>query len=134
MNKPNRIISILQHKCPRCRTGKMFSQKYFWPFKGMLDMPERCHSCGQKMELETGFYFGTGYISYALSCAILLAFFVAYHLILGLTWRDNSMIICLISSIVFLIMCQPILMRISRVIYLHIFVPYEPTWRNNILK
>ncbi len=122
------ILNVFQHKCPRCRQGKMYLQKTIWPLKTMLDMPKHCATCNQKMELETGFYFGTGYVSYALSCAFLICFFIAYHLVLGITWRDNSMFTCLISSIVALLLIQPFIMRISRVIYLHIFVPHEPNW------
>jgi uncharacterized protein (DUF983 family) len=129
--KKTRLGSILAHKCPRCREGNMYNQNSIWPLSTMLDMPTHCKVCNQKMELETGFYFGTGYISYGMSVGILIAFFVAYHILIGLTWRDNSIFICLGSAIGFLILCQPYLMRISRVIYLSLFVPYNPNWNNN---
>jgi uncharacterized protein (DUF983 family) len=128
----NRIMSLVKLRCPRCREGKMFLQKGFFPLKSFMDMPEKCAICNQKMELETGFYFGTGYISYALSVAILIAFFVAFHVLIGISFRDNSILTCLFSSIGFLVLCQPILMRISRRIYLGIFVAHEPNWNKKL--
>jgi uncharacterized protein (DUF983 family) len=128
MKHPNKFLSILRGKCPRCRRGDMYTQKGVWPLKTMLSMPVECAYCGQKMELETGFYFGTGYISYALSVAYMISFFVAYSILIGLSFRDNSVIQCLIFCILSLILIQPLMMRLSRVIYLYIFVKYDSTY------
>lgn len=130
MPKKNKIVAILTGKCPRCREGEMFSQKSIWPLKSMMDMPKECAVCGQPMELETGFYFGTGYVSYALSVAFLIAFFVAYHVLIGLSIYDNSLLICLFSGIGALVLCQPLMMRLSRSLYLSVFVPYDADWKN----
>ncbi|NDC42124.1 MAG: DUF983 domain-containing protein, partial [Chitinophagia bacterium] len=65
--KPALVPSILKMKCPNCREGNMFSTRSIFPLKRLTDMPERCPVCGQKMELQVGFYYGTGYVSYALS-------------------------------------------------------------------
>jgi len=88
-------------------------------------MPERCEVCGQKMELEVGFYYGTGYVSYALSVALLAAVFVAYWVLLGLSYKDNSIFYALGTAIGVVLLLQPWLMRISRVLYLYIFVQYK---------
>ena len=135
-NRPNRLISILGYKCPRCRKGNMYNQVYIWPLKTMLDMPEHCNVCGQKTEIESGFYFGTGYVSYALSVAFLVTYFVAFHIIIGLSIKNGTVIPCLISAIVFLILIQPWMMRISRILYLSMFVGYDENWeeRNRIAK
>jgi len=90
----------------------------------MLDMPERCEVCGQKMELEVGFYYGTGYVSYGLSVALLGAVFVAYWMILGLSYKDYSIFYALGAAIAIVLLLQPWLMRISRVLYLYGFVKY----------
>ena len=87
-------------------------------------MPERCAVCGQRMELEVGFYYGTGYVSYALTVALLAICFVAYALIFGLSYKDNSIYYALGSSIALVMVLQPWLMRISRVLYLYMFVKY----------
>jgi hypothetical protein len=102
----------------------MFTHKSIFPLSHMLDMPERCEICGQKMELEVGFYYGTGYVSYGLSVAILGAVFVAYWAIFGLSYLDYSIFYALGASIAVVLLLQPWLMRISRVLYLYGFVKY----------
>ncbi len=102
----------------------MYKQPYIWPLTSMMQMPTHCSVCNQKFELESGFYFGTGYVSYALSVGFLVSYFAAYHLLIGLTVQNNSIIHCLISGIIILILLQPWMMRISRVLYLHLFVKY----------
>jgi uncharacterized protein (DUF983 family) len=123
--KPNILKSIWQHKCPRCRKGNMYLQPNILPLKSMLDMPDRCAVCNQKMELESGFYFGTGYVSYALSVAFFVAWFIAYHVLIGISWKDNSVLVALFTGIVAVICLQPFLMRKARVLYLYMFVRYD---------
>lgn len=121
---PGLLSSILKMKCPNCRKGNMFSSSSVLPLKKMMDMPEECAECGQKMEIEVGFYYGTGYVSYALTVALIAACFVAYWVIFGLSYKDNSVYIALGISFAISILMQPWLMRISRVLYLYMFVKY----------
>jgi len=102
----------------------MFTNPSLFPLSRLLEMPERCTVCGQKMELEVGFYYGTGYVSYALTVALLAACFVAYWIIFGLSYMDNSIFYALGASVAIAILLQPWLMRISRVLYLYMFVKY----------
>lgn len=88
-------------------------------------MYERCPVCDQKFELETGFWFGTGYVSYALSVAFSVATLAAYAVLIGITWRDNSIFYWLIVNAVLLAICQPWMMRLSRTMYLYFFVYYD---------
>lgn len=121
---PALVPSIAKMKCPNCRKGHMFTNKSVFPLNKMLDMPERCPVCGQKFELEVGFYYGTGYVSYALSVGLFFFNLIWYWLIFGLSFQDNSMIYYFITSTVIVVLLQPWLMRISRVLYLNMFVGY----------
>ena len=121
---PALVPSILKMKCPNCRKGHMFTNKSIFPLNKLLDMPEKCPVCGQKYELEVGFYYGTGYVSYALSVGLYFINLIWYWLIFGLSFQDNSMIYYFITSTVIVILLQPWLMRISRVLYLNMFVRY----------
>lgn len=111
-------------KCPACRKGRMFCNKSILPLNHLLDMPVRCEVCGQKTELEPGFYYGTGYVSYGLSIAIMACVAVIFAYIRGFSYRDNSVFWFLGISITLLIILQPWLMRLSRVLYLYMFVKY----------
>jgi uncharacterized protein (DUF983 family) len=123
-NVPGLLPSIFKMKCPNCRKGDMFITPHILPLKRLLEMPDRCEVCGQKMELEVGFYYGTGYVSYALTVALIAACFVAYWITFGLSYLDNSIFIALGISVAIAILMQPWLMRISRVLYLYMFVKY----------
>ena len=95
-------------------------------------MPERCSVCGQPFELEVGFYYGTGYVSYALSVALTVATFVAWFVLIGMSVKDNRFFYWMGFNIVLLIVLQPWLMRISRVIYLYFFVKYDPEYASKL--
>ena len=118
------LPSMLQMKCPNCRKGSMFINKSIFPLGKMMDMPDRCPVCGQKMELEVGFYYGTGYVSYALSVALFFFNLVWYWGIFGISYKDYSIFYYLITSIVIVVLLQPWLMRFSRALYLYMFVKY----------
>jgi hypothetical protein len=92
----------------------------------IFDMHEHCPVCKQKYELETGFWYGTGYVSYALAVAVLAITFVAWLILIGVSADDNRIFYWLIINVVLLVVIQPWLMRLSRVIYIRFFVHYDP--------
>ena len=122
--KPSVVGAIAHMRCPSCRKGHMFKQKSIFPMSKMMEMPEECPVCGQKMEPQVGFYYGTGYVSYALSVGLFLFNLVWYWTIFGLSYKDNSIFYYLITSVSIVLLLQPFLMRISRVLYLYMFVRY----------
>lgn len=124
-NKKGIASSIFQMKCPNCRKGNMFINNSIFPLKHLLKMPEHCPQCGQKMEIEVGFYYGTGYVSYGICVALSVINFIAYYLLIGITWRDNSIFHYLIANIAIILLLQPWIMRYSRVFYLYMFVRYK---------
>lgn len=129
-SKPNYFWSILTMKCPRCRRGPMFTNSNPWRLKKVFEMPKTCPECGQPYELEPGFWYGTGYVSYALSVAFSVTSFVAWFVLIGMSTKDNRFFIWLTTNILLLIFLQPWLMRLSRVIYLYFFVKYDPDYES----
>ncbi len=99
-------------------------------------MHEHCLVCGQPTEIEVGFYYGTGYVSYALTVALTVATFVAWKVLIGLSFDidDNRIFYWLGTNIVILIVLQPIIMRLSRSLWLSWFVDYEPDHKNKPYK
>lgn len=94
-----------------------------------MAMATHCTSCGQPFELEVGFYYGTGYVSYALTVALSVATFIAYWVLIGISINDNSLFIWLGVNIFLLFLVMPYLMRLSRTIWLSFFVKYDSEWR-----
>ena len=130
------LVSVLTNKCPRCREGDLFVSKSAYVLKGNLAMNEKCPVCNQPTEIEVGFYYGTGYVSYALTVALSVATFVAWKVLIGLSFDidDNRIFYWLGTNIVMLLLLQPFIMRLSRSLWLGWFVSYEPDWKNNPLK
>jgi uncharacterized protein (DUF983 family) len=120
----NILFSVLSNKCPNCRRGKLFTESNPYNFKKMMDMPEHCSVCGQAFELETGFYFGTGYVSYGLSVAFIAGCFIIWFFTLGISIKDNSIFWWLGSTILLLLLIQPLLQRLSRSLWIAFFVPF----------
>lgn len=125
---PGYFWSILTMKCPRCRRGPMFKDNN--PFRKIklshiFDMHKHCPVCHQRYDLEPGFWYGTGYVSYALAVAISVATFLAWLVLIGVSTDDNRIFYWLISNALLLVVVQPWLMRLSRVIYIRFFVRYD---------
>ena len=72
-----------------------------------------------KSELNNG-----GGINYALTVIILFGNLAWYWPIFGLSYMDNSVYYFLTTTIAVVILLQPWLMRLSRMIYLYLYVPY----------
>src|SRR5260221_11604107 len=123
--KPNFFWSLFTMRCPRCRKGPMFKDSN--PYRKLklshiFDMPDNCPVCNQKYDLEPGFWYGTGYVSYALAVAVSAITFIAWLVLIGVSTDDNRIFYWLGFNCVLLVVIQPWLMRLSRVLYLYIFV------------
>ena len=94
-------------------------------------MNKTCPVCGQATELEVGFYYGTSYVSYALTIALSVASLIAWWVIIGLSTNDNRFFWWMGINAIFLIMLQPWLMRLSRSIWISWFVKYDPEWQDH---
>ena len=117
-------------RCPRCRRGPMFTTNNAWNLKKVFSMYEKCPECHQPYELEVGFWYGTGYVSYALSVLYLIGTFILWFLLIGMSVDDNRFFWWMGLSTVSLLILQPWLMRFSRVLYLNFFVKYDPDYKN----
>lgn len=133
MAKPSYLLTLLQNKCPRCREGRLFAEGTSWRLKKNLHMHKQCPVCGQPTEIEVGFYYGTGYVSYALTVALSVATFVAWFVLVGMSTDDNRFFYWLGFNAVLLVSLQPYLMRLSRTIWLSFFVRYNRHWKEQPL-
>ena len=128
--KPGRsyLTTVVGCYCPRCREGKLFQHGTTIRLKKNMQMNKTCPVCGQATEIEVGFYYGTSYVSYALTVAISIASLLAWWLIIGLSTDDNRFFYWVGVNAVLLILLQPWLMRLSRSLWISWFVKYDPQW------
>lgn len=133
--KPNLLFSILTNKCPRCRRGKLFKHSNPYHLKQLMMMYEECPVCRQSTDIELGFYYGTGYISYILAVLISVISLIGWWLLIGISLNDNRFFWWMGINALLLIFLQPVLMRLSRTIWLSFFVHYSHDWdKGDIVK
>jgi hypothetical protein len=130
-HKPNYLWSMATNKCPRCRRGDMFKNSN--PYKKLklsyiFDMHDNCPVCGQKFDLEPGFWYGTGYISYAMLALLSGLSFLAWWAVIGISTDDNRVLYWLIFNGAIIVILQPWFMRFSRAVYLNFFVKYNENY------
>jgi len=130
-HKPNYLWSMVTVKCPRCRRGDMFKNSN--PYKKLklsyiFDMHDNCPVCGQKFDLEPGFWYGTGYISYAMLALLSGISFLAWWAVIGISTDDNRVLYWLIFNGAIIVILQPWFMRFSRAVYLNFFVKYNENY------
>jgi uncharacterized protein (DUF983 family) len=130
-NENTGILHLFACKCPRCRKGDMFKDKNPWHLKNTMKMNKTCPVCNQPLDLEPGFYFGSGYVSYALTVAISAITFVAWLKLIGFSGNESSLLYWLIFNAAAMISIQPYLMRLARTGWLAFFVKYDRRWRSN---
>jgi high-affinity Fe2+/Pb2+ permease len=75
--------------------------------------------------IEPSFFYGAMYVSYGLTVAIAIAVFIICYL-LGL-----SLVTSFIAIVITLIVMTPILMRLSRLLYINMFVHFDKKYVNN---
>lgn len=125
---PNYLWSIITMRCPRCRRGKMFKDPNPYrkfSLKHIFGMYDNCPVCGLKYDMEPGFWYGTGYVSYALAVAISVATFIAWWVLIGVSTDDSRIFWWLGTNAFILVAVQPWMMRISRVLYMRFFARYD---------
>jgi hypothetical protein len=128
-NHPGYLWTVLTNKCPRCRQGDLYVEANPYKLKTCVNMHELCPVCGQPTEIEVGFYYGTAYVSYFISVILCAFTCVLWWLTIGFSLKDSRFFWWLGFNSVLLVLMQPILMRLSRTLWLSWFVSYDPFWK-----
>lgn len=129
--KKTYLVSVLNNKCPRCRIGNIFMYSNAYKFGNTVTMNKNCLVCNQPTDIEVGFYYGTGFVSYALSVGFSVATLIAWWLTIGFSLDDNRFFWWMGINAVLMLAIQPLFMRLSRAIWLSWFVFYDKNWREN---
>lgn len=125
------LASTLGCRCPRCREGKLFKHPVSANLKKNMIMNEACPVCGQPTEIEVGFYYGTSYVSYAITVGLSVASLAIWALTIGISINDNRFFYWMGTNAVLLILLQPWLMRLSRSFWISWFVRFDRDWQQH---
>jgi uncharacterized protein (DUF983 family) len=118
--KKSKLYSIIFNKCPRCHEGQFFVTNNPYDLKRFQKMHEHCPHCSELLMREPGFYIGAMYVSYAISVVLTAIFFFGFVIGLGLP------LYLILGSLIFLIvLLMPLSFRLSRLVWINIFVDYD---------
>ncbi|WP_299261531.1 DUF983 domain-containing protein [uncultured Aquimarina sp.] len=118
--KGTKINSILKGSCPVCQNESMYSEKNPYKLRETLKMKERCSSCQTKYKIEPSFFYGAMYVSYPVGIMFASAAFIISNLLFGI---DLIITYCIIVLV--MIFSLPIILRISRNIWINFFMTYK---------
>lgn len=120
MSELSKFQAVIQSKCPRCRKGNIFTGATYG-FK-LQKMNDHCSHCNLKYEREPGYFYVAMFVSYAMTCAEIIALAVGAHILgLALTFENLWNFVAVIFG--GLLLLSPINFRYSRVILLHWLTP-----------
>lgn len=120
LKKGNKLYSIFTGSCPKCHQESMYINKNAYVLSYTLKMHERCSNCNTKYNIEPTFFYGSMYVSYPVGIAFAVTAFVISYYFLGL-----GINISFIAIIFTMIGCLPIILRLSRNIWINIFMSYD---------
>ncbi len=121
LKKGSKLNSILTGSCPKCQNESMYSDKNPLHLTKVLKMNENCSHCGLKYQIEPSFFYGAMYVSYGLNVAVGIAAFIVSFVFFKTTIEESFL-----SIIITLIVLFPFVLRLSRNIYINMFVSYDP--------
>jgi uncharacterized protein (DUF983 family) len=120
--KGTKIYSVITSTCPVCQTGRLYTNPNPYIISETLEMPERCAHCNTKYKIEPSFFYGAMYVSYGVGIAFAVAAFVLSFFVLNL---DKLGIFITIACT--LIVALPIILRLSRNIWINMFFTFDNT-------
>ena len=122
VKKGNKLYSILTGACPKCHGESMYQNKNAYVLADTLKMNDSCSKCGSKYKIEPSFFYGAMYVSYAVGVAFSIAAFIISYVFLGTSAKTSFIVI-----VGMLILLMPVIMRLSRNIWINMFLNYDPT-------
>ena len=119
--KGKKIYSIIKGVCPVCHKESMYLEKNPYKLHEVLKMHERCSHCHTKYKIEPSFFYGAMYVSYGVGIAFAIASFMISHFVLELGLLASFFMI-----VGTLVLFFPIILRVSRNIWINLFMHYTP--------
>jgi uncharacterized protein (DUF983 family) len=112
------LSAALHAKCPRCRTGAMFTNSMYGFRQQKMNVD--CPHCHLKYEREPGYFYVAMFVSYAMNVIEMLLVGYSTYLITGNTESPYLYMIVIFAGILLL---SPFNYRFSRIILLYWLTP-----------
>ena len=122
LKKGNKLYSILTGNCPKCHQDYMYKNRNAYQLSQTLEMHERCRHCQSKYKIEPSFFYGSMYVSYGVGVAFSVVTFMLTFIVF-----ESSLVFSFIAIVATLIGFMPVIMRLSRNIWINLFMDYQPS-------
>ena len=119
--KGSKLYSIFRGVCPVCHGESMYVESNPYKLSQVYNMHERCSICNTKYKIEPSFFYGAMYVSYGVGIAFAVAAFVIGYFVFNL-----SLLHSFFAIVITLLVFMPIIMRLSRNIWINLFMDYNP--------
>lgn len=114
-----KLQAVITQKCPRCREGDLFKTSAF--SLRYSEMYPNCSNCGQKYEIEPGFFYAAMYVSYVLVIAQLVTSgFLAFYI-----FGEDNVYLIIAATITPTLLLFTLNFRYSRTLLLHYLSPIK---------
>ena len=122
IKKGTKLYSIFTGACPKCHQESMYVNKNPYVLRDVVKIYECCSKCDTKYRIEPSFFYGSMYVSYGVGIAFAVAAFIISNV-----FFESSLTTAFIAIIVTVIAFGPIIMRLSRNIWINMFLHYDKT-------
>jgi len=125
----NKLVALVEARCPQCRVGKVFmGNTYNFRKQRTNDI---CPYCGLEFEIEPGYFYAAMYVSYAMAVLEVLVIGLLTYLF------SNSESPWLYSAVLFvaILFLAPFNYRYSRLLLLFFLTPkikYNPKYQDDV--
>ena len=120
IRKGMKLYSILFGSCPKCHQESMYTVKNPYILSDTLKINDACSHCNTRYRMEPSFFYGSMYVSYGVGIAFAVTAFIVSYVIF-----ESSITTGFFSIIITLICFLPIIMRLSRNIWINLFMSYD---------
>ncbi|GAB4155288.1 MAG: DUF983 domain-containing protein [Winogradskyella sp.] len=107
----------------------MYINKNPYAITQVLKMNDHCSHCKTKYQMEPSFFYGSMYVSYGVGIAFAVAAFITSYVIF-----ESSATTAFISIVLTLLVLFPVIMRLSRNIWINIFMSYDKELARKVAK
>jgi uncharacterized protein (DUF983 family) len=115
-----KIYSVLNGKCPRCHEGNFFKHKFTFNPSKITQLHDNCPKCNLRYMMEPSFFYGAMYVNYGITVALSIVTFLITSLIF-----EAVLLQSFAAIIITLLLLTPLNLRLSRIIWINMFVNYE---------
>lgn len=117
----SKISAVIHSKCPACRKGDIFTGTLYG--FNVQHTHESCDNCGQRYEIEPGYFYAAMYVSYAMNMAEMITTGFLTYLFSGGRIDFDYLWVYVATIVGVSVILSPFNYRYSRVLLLHYLSP-----------